>query len=105
MTKRVILPQLVRFGTTLTLGSRARTRQLRRVQHCMFLVGRRVSVPVAARGQLDAAQVLHVAHLIQLARVARGRVADQEADRAAVLGPEARVAQAVDHNPLLAHLP
>ena len=84
-----ILPQLVRFGTTLTLGSRARTTQLRRVQRGMFLVGRGPGVAAPARRQLDAAQVLDVGAFVQLVGVAGGRVADQEADRAAVFEPRA----------------
>ena len=54
------------------------------------------------RGQLDATQVFDIRTLVELACTAGGWIADEESDRAAVLGTEWSRAQSVDDDPLLA---
>ena len=57
-------------------------------------------VAAAADGQLDPAEVLDVGAVVELVGVAGGRVADQEPDRAALLGAEPAVAELVDDDRL-----
>ena len=77
-----------------------RSASLRCVQRgvCLFVSG--AGVTTATDRQLDPAEVLHVSAIVELVGVARGRVADQETDRAAVLRPEPRLAEPVDDDAL-----
>src|SRR4051812_43149118 len=64
-------------------------------------VGRLVlgaGVAATAGRQLDPAEIFYVCALIQLGHVTRGRVADEEADRAAAGGLERAVAESVDYH-------
>src|SRR5690242_3473222 len=72
------------------------------VQRLMRGVGRGAGIDPPPAGQLDPAEVLDIGTLVELAGVAGGRVAYEEADRAPVLDTQPAVAQAVDDDPLLA---
>src|SRR4051794_20941268 len=81
---------------------RPESARLRPVQRLMRGVGRGAGIDPPPAGQLDPAEVLDVGTLVELAGVADGRVAHEEADRAPVLDAQPAVAQAVDDDPLLA---
>src|SRR5580658_2045612 len=66
----------------------------------MVRLGRWTRISAAAFGDLNPAQVLDVGAVVQLSGMAERRVANEKADRSAVLGRQARRTEPVHQNTL-----